>query len=242
MSQRVETKIADHFGAITVDVTPGTANGLAKAIHAPVTDDAEFTNLCRTVLSADEKSHSKRLTLDADRTCFVQRRAFRRYCASRLTGSPLIANTYSADDYGRPVLASLPSHRFSFSSTRKSMLAAWSTKLDLGVDIESPTDHPDAIELVPMALTSGELDYMDKVSPENRARLFFKFWTLKEAALKSTGRGLPGGLRSFEFRLEPHLRVVSAPSADGGAESFTAYLLEDINMIGALLIHRKPLV
>jgi hypothetical protein len=57
-------------------------------------------------------------------------------------------------------------------------------------------------------------------SDSDRIKDFFAFWSLKEAALKSRGEGLPYGPNAFEFELDPSLRVVHAPPDYGGPERF----------------------
>ena len=66
-------------------------------------------------------------------------------------------------------------------------------------------------------------------------RSFLQFWSLKEAALKSIGEGLPYGLNAFEFELDPKLRVVHAPQDHGGAEKFNAHVIEGIDSCAALV-------
>ena len=60
--------------------------------------------------------------------------------------------------------------------------------------------------------------------------------SLKEAALKSIGHGLPFGLDMFAFKLDEHPRVVDAPADYGGAESFSAHLFEQANVSAALVL------
>ena len=69
-----------------------------------------------------------------------------------------------------------------------------------------------------------------------RLRTFFQFWSLKEAALKSIGEGLPFGLDAFEFELGPDLRVVHAPPEHGGPEQFNAHVIEGTDSCAALVI------
>ena len=61
-----------------------------------------------------------------------------------------------------------------------------------------------------------------------RLRTFCQLWSLKEAALKSIGEGLPFGLDAFEFELTPNLRVVSAPPDYGGPERFNAQIMQGL--------------
>jgi phosphopantetheinyl transferase len=69
-----------------------------------------------------------------------------------------------------------------------------------------------------------------------RVRAFCHLWSLKEAALKSIGEGLPFGLDEFEFELAPNLRVVHAPPDYGGPERFNAQLIQGTDICAALVI------
>ena len=59
--------------------------------------------------------------------------------------------------------------------------------------------------------------------------------TLKEAALKSIGEGLPFGLDAFAFELAPTPRMVQAPAGHGGAKRFTAHVIEGAETVAALV-------
>ena len=69
-----------------------------------------------------------------------------------------------------------------------------------------------------------------------RLRTFLQLWSLKEAALKSIGQGLPFGLDVFEFELEGSLRVVDAPGDHGGPERFSAHLFDQADVCAALVL------
>ena len=61
-------------------------------------------------------------------------------------------------------------------------------------------------------------------------------WSLKEAALKSIGEGLPMGLDAFQFELAPNLRVVRVPRDHGGPERFRAHVIDGTDSCAALVI------
>ena len=44
---------------------------------------------------------------------------------------------------------------------------------------------------------------LQQAPPSERARCFFRLWTLKEAYIKAIGKGLSAPLNSFAFTLEP---------------------------------------
>ena len=73
-------------------------------------------------------------------------------------------------------------------------------------------------------------------SDSDRIKDFFAFWSLKEAALKSRGEGLPYGLNAFEFELDPSLRVVHAPPDYGGPERLSAHVIEGTESCTAMVI------
>jgi len=68
-----------------------------------------------------------------------------------------------------------------------------------------------------------------------RLRTFFQLWSLKEAALKSIGEGLPLGLDAFQFELTPDVHVVHAPRDHGGPERFSAHVIDGASGCAALV-------
>ena len=78
---------------------------------------------------------------------------------------------------------------------------------------------------------------MENVDGLVRLRIFFKFWCLKEAALRSIGEGLPFGLDAFEFELIHSLRVAHAPPDYGGPGHS---MIEGTDGCAALVIRSLP--
>ena len=167
-------------------------------------------------------SEAERFLTEDGKAHFKQRRAFRRYCGAFVLGSPqpLSRIVFQETEKGRPYLPDLPNVRFSFSSCRFGFLGAWSSTHSIGVDLEDQTRNLEATELAQQFFSQAEAKAVKVVGGLARLRTFYQLWSLKEAALKSIGEGLPFGLDAFEFELTPTLRVVHAPPDYGGPERF----------------------
>lgn len=172
---------------------------------------------------------------------FIQRRAFRRFCGSRVPGvsRPLSRIDFKETENGRPYLSDLPDLWFSFSSCGFGFAGAWSSTDGIGIDLEDRIRDVEATELARHFFSTAEVDFIEGVGDQKRKKTFFQFWTLKEAALKSIGEGLPFGLGAFEFKLKPIPRVVNSPVDFGRPQQFSAYLIEGNRICTAIVIRRK---
>jgi 4'-phosphopantetheinyl transferase len=228
------------FADSAFDWTPVSANHAAHVLYAPNSRDPEASWRCASVLSDPELQRADRFLTEDDRANFKQRRAFRRYCGAFVLGSlqPLSRIVFKETEKGRPYLPDLPDVWFSFSSCRFGFVGAWSSTHRIGVDLEDQTRKLEAAELAQQFFSEAEVNAVKALSGLARIRTFCKLWTLKEAALKSIGEGLPFGLDAFEFELAPNLRVVHAPPDYGGPERFSAQIIEGTDTCAAL-VHRS---
>ena len=142
---------------------------------------------------------------------------------------------FSETENGRPYLADAPDIWFSFSSCRFGILGAWSSTHGVGVDIEDPTRELEIADLAREYFSAAEAGVVTGAAEAERLRTFYRFWTLKEAALKSIGEGLPFGLDAFEFELDPELQIVRVPPAFGGTARFSAWEIEGTEGCAALV-------
>ena len=233
--------VADLFAADTRDLTPASARHAACVLYAPVSRDPEVTRLCASVLSDTELQRADRFVAQSDKALFKQRRAFRRFCGATVLrwSRPLWQIIFQETENGRPYLSDLPDVWFSFSSCRFGFLGAWSSTHGIGVDIEDQSRNLEALELAHRFFSGAEANAVEGMGGLERLRTFFRFWSLKEAALKSIGEGLPFGLDAFEFELGPDLRVIHAPPDHGGPEQFDAHVIEGTDSSCAALVIRS---
>jgi phosphopantetheine--protein transferase-like protein len=237
MSEDGSTRINGFFSTSLCDLTPVSARHAACVLYSPISHDPEVTRHCASVLSDIELQRADRFVTEYDKTQFIQRRAFRRYCGAKALGASLSLSrvVFKETENRRPYLFNLPNLWFSFSSCRFGFLGAWSPTHGVGVDIEDQTRNMEAIELAHRFFSRGEASAVERASNMERLRTFLQFWCLKEAALKSIGEGLPYGLDAFEFKLGPNLRVVHAPSEHGGLKQFNAHVIEVTGCSAALV-------
>ncbi len=233
-SQRVKNLFAVNSRVLT----PAAVRHAAQVLYVPVSHDPEVTRLCSSVLSDAELHRAGRFLRQDDRALFAQRRAFRRFCGAAVLGSsrPLSQIVFQETENGRPYLSDLPDCWFSFSSCRFGFIGAWSSTHGIGVDLEDQTRNLEAVELAHRFFSGAEANAVEGVGGLERLRTFFQLWSLKEAALKSIGEGLPFGLDAFEFELDPNPRVVHAPPDHGGATRFDAHAIEGTDSCAALVI------
>ncbi len=239
-SRNDDKRIKNHFAAVSRDFTPTSVRHAAYVLYAPVSHDPEITRQCVSVLSPTELHRADRFVNEYDKAHFKQRRAFRRFCAVTALGlsRALAQIDFTETENGRPYVAELPGFWFSFSSCRSGFLAAWSSTHGVGVDLEDQTRNLDAVEIARQFFSDAEASVVENASGLKRLRAFYKFWTLKEAALKSIGEGLPFGLDTFEFELDPNPRVVNAPPDHGGPEQFYADEIKGIDSCAAVVMRQ----
>lgn len=230
-------RIGELFAAGSHDLTPASARHAAHVLFAPVSRDGEVSRDCASVLSDAELQRRDRFAAGCDRARFEQRRAFRRFCGATALGTsrPLSEIVFEEARNGRPYLPASPEFRFSFSSCRLGLLGAWSATHAIGVDLEDPTRDLEATELARRFFSAAEAEVVQRTNGAERLRTFYRFWTSKEAALKTIGEGLPYGLDTFEFEMKPIPRIIHAPAHVGGAESFGTHVIQGTGLCATLV-------
>jgi len=231
--------IRNHFATVARDLTLPCVRQTAYVLYAPIYFSSELSKNCVSVLSDAELNRANRFADECNRALFLQRRAFRRFCGAAACGTKgsLSQLLFEETDLGQPYLANFPYIKFSFSSSRFGLLGAWSFTNEIGVDLEYQKRQLEATKLAHQYFSQAEAQTIEDADNSVRIRKFYQFWSLKEASLKSIGQGLPFGLDTFQFELDPGLRVTHAPAAYGGPERFSAHMIVGTPGCAALVIH-----
>ena len=244
MTEEGVDRVSDLFAASTNEWTPTSVKNLVCVLYAPFSNQPEVSSGCAKVLSDAELMKAGRFIAHDDVAHFIQRRAFRRYCGTLAVGAqrPLSKIDFAEKENGRPYLLNFPNLWFSFSSSRFGFIGAWSSTHAIGVDLEDKTRNVEPGGLAQHFFSEAEARVVESAGGQARLRTFFRLWCLKEAALKSIGKGLPFGLDAFEFELSPNIRVVQAPNDYGGRKQFDAHVIEGIPTgrgCAAIVIRRR---
>jgi phosphopantetheinyl transferase len=238
MNRPDSDQINDYFAAGSRDLTPASARHAAHVLYVPLSGDPELSKLCSSVLSETERQRAARFASEDDEAQFTQRRAFRRYCGATALGSSqcLSEIAFKETENGRPYLSDSSDCWLSFSSCRFGVLGAWSSTHAIGVDVEEHTKDLEAAKIANQFFSAAEAKAVEQATGPDLLRTFYQLWSLKEAALKSIGEGMPFGLDAFEFELGPRLRVAHAPPDHGGPARFNPYMIEGTDGCAALVI------
>lgn len=158
----------------------------------------------RALLSTDEREREQRFHFDADRERFVIGRALARLQLSRFLGGdprrwPLVTNRH-----GRPELATptVPPIGFNVSHTPGLVACAVTGTMDVGVDVEF-VQRRLTHDIADRFFAPREVAALRALDEADQARVFFDYWTLKEAYIKARGMGLALPLAHFAFQLRP---------------------------------------
>lgn len=183
----------------------------------------------RDVLDDDERARAARFAVARNRVEYIAAHALARALLSAETGEPPRAFRYRAGDKGKP--AALCDGRrldvhFNLSHTGGLVAVAATCGIELGLDVEA-IDRKVELAVADRYFFGAEARWLATLEPERRPEGFLRLWTLKEAYIKATGRGLSQALDEFWFDVDPpRIRFTPAIADDEAAWHFHQQVLE----------------
>jgi len=91
---------------------------------------------------------------------------------------------------------------FNVAHSRGVVLIALSRAGAVGIDLEHEDRTVEALDIARVSFHEEEIRWIEGVPEEQRAAVFFRCWTRKEAVVKADGRGLSLPLNSFSVCCE----------------------------------------
>jgi len=187
----------------------------------------------KRLLATDERERAARFRFDRDRDCYVATRGLLRLLVARYTGdrAEQIQLRYGAQ--GKPALADsgIQGLHFNVSHSGDAVLFAFSSDLEVGVDVELMREDADFAGLARTSFSPAELNAVIALAPEHRSSLFYEYWTCKEACIKADGRGLSVPLEQFSItrsRKGARWREVETAKSDVFHSALRVRILETI--------------
>ena len=182
-----------------------------SAVHIDLVETANAAALdkldsYKALLSKDEHERMARLVFDRDQRAFVITRAHVRTMLSRYAAVTPTDWRFVENVHGRPEIldrpAGTPDLRFNISHTDGLIACAVTIGREVGVDVEHTGRHL-THDIAGRFFAPDEVADLRKLPRHDQERVFFDYWTLKEAYIKARGFGLALPLGEFAFRLNP---------------------------------------
>ena len=163
--------------------------------------DARREAAAVTWLDASERERWKRLRgVRVRREFALCRAALRRHLGQRL-GCSNQGLAFGALQHGKPVAIvngrTMP-YGFNVSHGGADGLIAFAAGVSIGVDVEERSPRYDLEGMAARFCGSNERAALATVEGQERANLFYRLWTLKEALLKALGSGFACDPTAFE--------------------------------------------
>jgi len=158
----------------------------------------------KLLLSNSEIRRAERFVRDEDHNRFVLPHAFCRLMLSHFGSETAKQWCFEKEAFGRPYIQ--PSMNsdgidFNLSHTSNAIACMLSKAHRVGVDLEACDRIVNMRMFIEKQFSTLEQSQFAGLTEQEQQVLFFKIWTLKEAYIKNTGKGLSEGLQHFGFDL-----------------------------------------
>ena len=165
--------------------------------HKKLNQDKE---LSKDILSLDEINKAKSFYKKEDEKNYIISHTFLREILSHYHPSIHPREwTFQFSKYNKPSVAS--SHKINFhfniSHSKSHIYVAYSKNLECGIDVEDIRDMNLDKSLLNLVMSKDE--QKEFINAKDKETLFFKYWTLKEAHLKTSGDGVSLGMSNISF-------------------------------------------
>jgi 4'-phosphopantetheinyl transferase len=149
-----------------------------------------------------EREGAARRRYPADSRRFLARRAAMRLNAASILGMAPTEILLKQDAFGRPEISGGQIH-ISQSSRGGVMIAAFCADRVVGCDLEEIRADIDVDAIAALCFGPTEQRMLQAAIPPLKLKVFYDFWTRKEAYLKATGTGLAVNMTQFEITHRP---------------------------------------
>jgi 4'-phosphopantetheinyl transferase len=200
--------------------------------------------MCRKILNNDEIQKEKKFYFEHDRRRYLITRATLRNILSLYVPIKPDDWIFKTNQYGRPYINNVQhcaqTIYFNISHTKSLIIIGVTHSSPIGVDVENFNANRD-ITNISYYFTQNEQDFIRSLPAQQRQRIFYDYWTLKESYIKARGMGLSIPLDSFSFALENHgLEFNAHPHLDDKPDNWRFWQLQIApNYVAAICARRR---
>jgi len=215
--------------------------------HGQLADDDVLSQHYVPLLSADELARAESLSNPLMRLRHIEVRGrLRMLLADALQQHPAQLRIARTGE-GKPYLPDHPQLVFNISHTANYLAIAIARDCQLGVDIERCRPRANLAALVDKCFAEEEAEYWYGLPDNQKQSAFYQFWTIKEAFVKATGRGIALGLNQCVVNPQQPGQFLRLPDAYGAVEGWGIVGLELVAksggdmLCGAVVVDRPAL-
>jgi len=179
---------------------------------------AESLERCEAVISSSERERGERFLSPQHRRRYLASQGQLRWLLARYLNRPPRSLKFSRHQWGKPYLADADLS-FNISHSQDCLLIAVTQKQSIGVDVEALHPLHSMEAMARRCFADSELAYWEGLAEDERPKVFFRLWTLKEALVKAIGRGLGLGVKRCVYGLAP-LRLLALPEECGSVDNW----------------------
>jgi phosphopantetheine--protein transferase-like protein len=156
----------------------------------------------------------------------------RRKILSEKIGVPEEILVFNKYDSGKPFLSDPVTYYFNISHSHDWVVLAVCRKCDIGIDIQKMNLKRNILGIAQNYFSQDEAEELGRLSQKEQRELFYTLWVLKEAALKSQGRGIAGNLSQYSFKLNNNLTLYQESTEQ---VQFVSYKIESDSLCAIAL-------
>ena len=158
------------------------------------------------ILSDDERRRAERFHFDRDRRRYIVRRGMLRLIIGDYIDREPRRLQFYAGHRGKPYLKHSLGNvtlQFNLAHSKEIALYAFTSRQEIGIDVEYVRDMPDAEKIAQATYSPLENKMLQSLPEYQRQEAFFNCWVRKEAYIKAIGNGLYHGMDRFDVSLAP---------------------------------------
>lgn len=159
----------------------------------------------RSILSNEEREKHQRFHFEKDRHSYLVSHALVRKVLSRYCGVKPETWCFDFNQHGKPEISfyiECPNLKFNLSHADGLSACVVSLGNDCGVDVENIQRKNKVQAVAERMFATEETKIMLACDESERQKIFFDFWTLREAYVKALGEGLGGSSKEFYFTID----------------------------------------